>query len=706
MIFRKTKTLVILVVLAGSILTVALSASLSRSLIENWRLTLARDADTVTAILEGEVEKFLFGLEGARGILVADDFKLDLQRFRTYAASRGYFSHFPGALGFGFIRVVPRKDLKEYLKKIRLQSPEFEIHPRTTADPHLIIEAIEPLAQNRPALGLDIAFEAHRREAAMESARKGLPVLTKKISLVQAASEHQGFLYYLPVYRSPEVPEEEAERLNKLVGWVYAPVVLDRLFAAARGRVPSDLNIRIYSERDQVELTIGDEIRPIAWPSNFTHRQLRVSGRTWDVTVTAASSGLIHSLLEVALVSFFGILLLTFSGVALYTGIKQKDRSLLAQKTWLDAVLNSVGHSVIAVRPDGVISTFNQAAQKMLGYGPEEIVGRLTPEVIHDPEEVRLRAEVLTRELGRRVEPGFETFVVKPLSSGSDTNEWTYIRKNGDRFPVRLTVTVVKDSAGQTIGYVGVAEDLTEQKEILSTMETQRLRMIESSKLSLLGEMAGGIAHEINSPLTVIIGHAEALSEGVSSGRFPAPVGKAAQSILNTAWRIAKIVKALRQFSRDATHDPMTDVPLKTLVESTLDLCREKLDRAGITLKLDLDPNLRILGREVELSQVLMNLVSNSMDAVAGQEQPWIEIRASGTPHGRAKLTVTDSGSGIPKTVATKIMLPFFTTKEIGKGTGLGLSISKSIVESHYGVLLYDDSSPHTRFVIELPMSI
>lgn len=706
MIFRRTKTLVILVVCAGSLLTLALSASLSRSLIENWQLSLSRDADTVTAVLEGEVEKFLFGLEGARGILVADDFKLDIERFRSYAASRGYFSHFPGALGFGFIRLVPREHLARYLKGVRRQFPDFEVHPKTTADPHMIIEFIEPLAANRPAMGLDIAFEAHRREAAMESARTGLPTLTKKISLVQAAAEHHGFLYFLPVYRTATIPATEEERLKLLVGWVYAPFVLDKLFATARARFPSDLKVEIRSQRDQVDLAMGDDIRRINWPSNSVHRDLRVSGRSWDLTVTAGQTGLIHSLLEVALVSFFGILLMIFAGVALYTGIRQKDRSLLAQKTWLDAVINSVSHSVIAVRPDGIITTFNQAAQKMLGYTPDEIVGRSTPEVIHDPEEVRARAEVLERELGQTVRPGVETFVIKALSAGSDTNEWTYIRKNGDRFPVRLTVSVVKDSAGGTIGYVGVAEDLTEQRKILRTMETQRLRMIESSKLSLLGEMAGGIAHEINSPLTVIIGHVEALAEGVGSGRYSPPVEKPAQAILNTAWRIAKIVKALRQFSRDAAHDPMTDVHLKTMVESTVDLCREKIERAGIQLKLDLDPSLRILGREVELAQVLMNLVSNSMDAVHGQDQPWIEIRAFATPHGRAKLTVTDSGSGIPKTVASKIMLPFFTTKDIGKGTGLGLSISKSIIESHYGVLLYDDSSPNTRFVIELPMSV
>ncbi len=706
MIFERSKTLVIVVVLGGSFLTLALAMSLGQSLVENWQLTLERDADIVSAVMEAEVEKFVFGLEGARGALVAGDFRLDHKRFRAYAASRDYFSIFSGALGVGFIRQVPRSDLTRYVTEVRRHFPDFEVHPKTNADPHMVIEFVEPVTINKPAIGLDVAFEAHRREAAQESARTGRPILSKKIALVQATAEHHGFLYFLPVYSTHSIPETEEKRLEQLIGWVYAPVMLDKLFASARNRLPPQLSIHIESPTDNVNLNLGENIERKTWPRNHVERDFRVTGRSWKMTVIANHEGLIRSLLKVILVSFFGLLLMGFTGVILFLRIRQQDQSLYSQKKWLDAVLDSVAHTVIAVRPDGIISTFNRAAQKKLGYAADEIVGRHTPEIIHVPEEVRARAAVLERELGRKVDAGFEAFVAKALTVGSDTNEWMYVRKNGERFPVRLTVTVVRDGLSRIIGFVGIAEDLSEQKKMIDVIEAQKLKMIESSKLSLLGEMAGGIAHEINSPLTVIVAHAEALFEGVNAGTYPSQVEKPAKMILNTAWRIGKIVKALRQFSRDATGDPMTDLNLKSVIDSTLDLCREKLDRAKVQLRLDLDPNLRVVGREVELSQVLMNLISNSIDAVGGQPSPWIEIHAQATPHGRARLTVTDSGPGIPKAVAEKIMLPFFTTKETGKGTGLGLSISKTIVESHYGVLIYDDQAKNTRFVIELPSSV
>ncbi|RYZ66100.1 MAG: HAMP domain-containing histidine kinase, partial [Proteobacteria bacterium] len=137
-------------------------------------------------------------------------------------------------------------------------------------------------------------------------------------------------------------------------------------------------------------------------------------------------------------------------------------------------------------------------------------------------------------------------------------------------------------------------------------------------------------------------------------------------------------------------------------------LCREKFRYKGVDLRVGAIPDVNLICRPTELSQVLLNLLNNAFDAVeeaeANQSQRWVQVavRVEGE---WVSLTVTDSGTGIPETVASRMLEPFYTTKELGKGTGLGLSISKGIVETHGGQLYYDRSNPNTSFVVELKLA-
>jgi PAS domain S-box-containing protein len=144
------------------------------------------------------------------------------------------------------------------------------------------------------------------------------------------------------------------------------------------------------------------------------------------------------------------------------------------------AILDSANFTIISTRPDGIIQTFNAGALRELGYTPEEVIGKVTPELIHDREEVARRAKELTAELGKQVEPGFETFVAKARLGQADENEWTYIRKNGTRYPVLLSVTALRDTAGKITGFLGVGRNIAERKQIeLAREETEaRLKAI------------------------------------------------------------------------------------------------------------------------------------------------------------------------------------------------------------------------------------
>lgn len=250
----------------------------------------------------------------------------------------------------------------------------------------------------------------------------------------------------------------------------------------------------------------------------------------------------------------------------------------------------------------------------------------------------------------------------------------------------------------------GVAWDITEDIEIERQVAEARASMISSTKMAALGEMSGGIAHEINNPLTVIQARSFQLTQMLDSNKLdPVKIRQAAESISRTAEKIARIIKSLRSFARDGAFDPFDIVPVKRIVEETLEFCRTRFYNHGIEVEMTpISEDLEIECRIVQIEQVLLNLLNNSFDAIEALPEKWVRVEVIDSEP-TLEIRVIDSGNGIPLAIADKIMHPFFTTKEVGKGTGLGLSISSGIVKSHNGELFIDHMAPNTTFVIRLP---
>lgn len=258
-----------------------------------------------------------------------------------------------------------------------------------------------------------------------------------------------------------------------------------------------------------------------------------------------------------------------------------------------------------------------------------------------------------------------------------------------------------------------LVEDRTfELKESQKLVNEQQQVLVASAKMSALGEMAGGVAHEINNPIATIIlraRHISILAEKAKND--PSTFGNHVEKILDyatiigsTGNRIASIVSGLRTFSRSGDADPFQIVLLTKIVQDSLALCSSSMVSNAIDIDQSIDDSLAIECRPVQISQVLVNLLGNAayeLKQLADQAKKiTLNVYRAGQD---AVIEIIDNGRGIPQEVIEKIMQPFFTTKPVGEGTGLGLSISKGIIDSHKGTIEVNSKPGETRFTIRIP---
>lgn len=301
------------------------------------------------------------------------------------------------------------------------------------------------------------------------------------------------------------------------------------------------------------------------------------------------------------------------------------------------------------------------------------------------------------------------------LKSGESIElDYKLKRHDGSEAYLRIMAWPIQDIHGMTKKMVGTIQDITEYKRQHIQLREQEHLLLQASKMSALGEMASGIAHEINNPLAIISGSAERISNIVSgpiSEIQLGPLKKSAERIVSTTHRIARIIHSLRDFSRDSAYDPMTKAKVGSVITQALEFCRDRFKNQGIQLEVDVaDGSSEILCRSSQIEQVILNLLNNAFDAEVdaiekgflAQDRARVVLKSE-LRGKRVFVTVEDNGRGIPNELSQKIFQPFFTTKPVGKGTGLGLSISERIVRTHGGLISLESQPGKTCFVLSLP---
>lgn len=266
------------------------------------------------------------------------------------------------------------------------------------------------------------------------------------------------------------------------------------------------------------------------------------------------------------------------------------------------------------------------------------------------------------------------------IQSGSERKTKEIEIDTGDEKYFVITFEKLNSSEGV---YIAIGLPVTELKEMQSALESQKIKAEYSSRLAAIGEMAGGVAHEINNPLSVISITSEMLAGKLQKENVDEKVWKKhTDKIFETSNRIAKIVKSLQLLTREDVEISHDDVDLNEIISEALDVSTEKMKRKGIELSYKSSGPVFVRVRRVEAGQVILNLINNSYDAIPGQGK--IELNLQETAD-EVFLYISDTGSGVPDEIVDKIFQPFFSTKEVGEGSGLGLSIARSILKGNGG---------------------
>jgi two-component system sensor kinase FixL len=381
--------------------------------------------------------------------------------------------------------------------------------------------------------------------------------------------------------------------------------------------------------------------------------------------------------------------------VGIIRDITDRKAAELAQRESelrLRSILDTVPDAIVVIDAQGMIQSFSPAAERLFGYSSAEIVGRNVKILMPTP-----YSEAHDGYLDRYIRTGERRIIgIGRVVVGS--------RKNGETFPMELQIGEFAFAGSRY--FTGFVRDLTERQEAERRIQDLQAELLHASRLSVMGQMASTMAHELNQPLTAVMNYLEAGRQLIATGLGgPERVSEMMEKAIAQAQRAGDVIRQLRGFiSKGGTERRIQN--LNQLVEEALALALVGARQRGVRASLELDHSLPpVLVDHVQIQQVVLNLVRNAVEAMEEVERRELTIGTRAIPEqGMAEVIVADSGPGIAPELADRLFQPFVTTK--ATGMGLGLSICREIVEAHHGRLsAAQKSSGGTVFRVTLPIA-
>lgn len=353
-------------------------------------------------------------------------------------------------------------------------------------------------------------------------------------------------------------------------------------------------------------------------------------------------------------------------------------------------IVESSDDAILSKTLDGVITSWNAAATRIFGYSADEAIGAHISLLI-PPDRMAEEAEIISQ-----------------MKAGHTIKHYETVRrhKNGAEILVSLSVSPIRDSAGKIVGASKIARDITENRQTEGRLQMVQAELAHVARLNAMGQMSAALAHELNQPLTAITNYINASQRMLEDPQLTPQIVTNARNAMEKAgaqtMRAGTIIRRLRDFVEKREMARRTE-DLNLVVEDSMALALVGAADSSLTHDLALpSAPLPVMIDRVQIQQVLINLIRNSAEALAGTTDGKITISAGMKDTGTTWLLVSDNGPGLPAEVRARLFQPFVTTKE--KGMGIGLTICQSIIEAHGGSIhAVSEEAKGTAFRIELP---
>jgi len=366
----------------------------------------------------------------------------------------------------------------------------------------------------------------------------------------------------------------------------------------------------------------------------------------------------------------------------------RRQEALLKTGALQNAILTSANFSIIATDEKGIIQLFNGGAERMLGYRAAEVVNKINPSDIHDPQEVMARAHALSLELATTITPGFEALAFKASRGIEDIYELTYICKDGSRFPAIVSITALRDDYGDIIGYLLIGTDNSVRKQVELELNNA-MALAEKANLAK-SDFLSSMSHELRTPLSAILGFAQ-LMESAS----PAPTTSQKRSIdqiLKAGWYLLELINEILDLALIESGKLSLSLEPSSLPEVMHEceaMVESQAEKRGISVVFPrLDIPYFVNADRTRVKQVLINLLSNAIkyNKVGGT----VVVNCIANAPGRIRISVKDTGEGLTSDKLTQLFQPFNRLGQEAngeEGTGIGLVVCKRLIELMGGVI-------------------